>query len=191
MSSEEPPISTLGHHPIQSNPIQSNPIYLDIRCGTSPIAVWLTAHLAAFGVYHHAVANIAIVCDWPTGFALDALSDSEQSIGHMIVVTGATCSEYLADLWDQRPAALLAADTLDCDLPIALNSIARGERYCAVDCATPLTPAERRALRYLAYMWDDKRIAACLCVNRQSVSNTVSRMLHKLRLANRATAALY
>jgi DNA-binding NarL/FixJ family response regulator len=131
------------------------------------------------------------VCDWSTGFALGSLADSEQSAHDLIIVTGNACPEYLADLWERQPGALLAADMLDCDLWVALDYIARGERYCAVDCVTPLTPAERRALRYLAYMWDDKRIAARLCVNRQSVSNTVSRMLHKLRFANRTAAALY
>jgi DNA-binding CsgD family transcriptional regulator len=196
MSSNKTRFHELRNHPIQSNPIQSNPIqsnpiHLNIRCGNTFIAAWLTAHLATRGIYHDTAAALTLVCDWSTGFALGKFANAEPSAHQMIIVTGNTCHEYLANLWEQQPAALFSADTLDHDLPIALNYIAHDKRYCAVDCSTPLTPAERRALRYLAYTWDDKRIAACLCVNRQSISNTVSSLLHKLQLANRAAAALY
>jgi DNA-binding NarL/FixJ family response regulator len=138
-------------------------------------------------------ADLTLLFDSPRGFAYGALTSAERPDRFLVAVSGSASAEYLADLWALLPAALLLRDMLDRDLSTAIEHTVRGERYRNVDWITPLTVSERRTLRYIAYGWDYKRVAECLCVSPQSVSNTVSRLLDKLGLdnRNRNAATLY
>jgi DNA-binding NarL/FixJ family response regulator len=161
-----------------------------VLCGVGAIAEVAMRKLERDGFRIDPDASLALVLDAPPGFALHTLETMRPSSRRLIVITPNRCIEYCDDLWDLQATALLAGQHLD--LKATLQRVVRGERYRdAPHAASPLTRAERRALRLLARGWSNQQIAAELSLQYQSVLNVLRSIYRKLGLANRNEAALY
>lgn len=164
----------------------------DIQCEAPAFAHLIAANLKALGFRRDPSASITVLLDEPVGFALRTLERTGRTHNRVIVATANSCPEYLADLWDLRPAVLLANACLDSGLAQAIMRASKGERYHIPSrITTPLTEAERRALRELADGLSDKEIAAKLGKKSQSIRTVLSSAYEKLGLKNRDQALLY
>lgn len=169
---------------------EPTPLGFAILCGVVAVTEVVVRKLEREGLRFDPQASLVAVLDMPLGFALDTLETAQPQMRHLVVVTLNPCIEYCEDLWDMHPAVLLVGQ--DLDLKTALQRAARGERYRqAPPAASHLTPAERRMLRLLARGWSNRRIAAELSLQYQSVLNALSSIYEKLGVGNRNEAALY
>jgi hypothetical protein len=83
----------------------------------------------------------------------------------LVVATWNYTPEYLEDLWDARPDALLGGRHVDRDLGAAvaeaIERSAGGEPYRDTPYSRlRLKPAERAVLRYVVLGWDHRRSVA-------------------------------
>jgi DNA-binding NarL/FixJ family response regulator len=114
-----------------------------------------------------------------------------------VVVTWNSSPEHLEDLYDLQPDALLTDDFfLRHDLANCLEEIFAclqgGKRYRFTPGArTPLTPAERAVLRYVAQGWCNERISTELYIEKQTVKNRLQSVYRKLGVKNRVEATLH
>jgi DNA-binding NarL/FixJ family response regulator len=167
------------------------PTVFTIICGVPAIAQQMAMSLEAWGFQLDAAASTAIILDAPRGFALRALHAQAPPQARRLVVTGNHCPEYLVDLWDFKPDALVAESTLYPDLPTALAQLAQGTFRQAPPAATPLTSTERQTLRLLAQGHANQDIADQLAVQCKTIKNTLTAIYTKLRVRNRNEALLY
>jgi DNA-binding CsgD family transcriptional regulator len=165
---------------------------VDIVSGASHVIVGTSAAVVQAGYGVDARASIKLVVDAPVGFALAWLEQSAFLGLQVIVTTVNCCPEYVEDLWDGEPRALLAGQSLTRQLADAMESIARGERYrLAPGAPTVLTPSERLALRYVARGWSNADIARRLGLKERTIMNTLTSVYGKLAVDSRAAAILY
>jgi DNA-binding NarL/FixJ family response regulator len=142
-----------------------------------------------------------LILDIPRGFAFKTLQElkrafaefsDEAPLAQLTVVTFSTRPEYWDNLWDLQPDILLVNPRRSADIGDALVRSLDGESYRITPTrSTVLTPAERAMLHYLALGGSNKGIAEQLCVQEQTVMNTLSGMYKKLNLRSRADAMLY
>jgi DNA-binding CsgD family transcriptional regulator len=141
--------------------------------GVAAPAEVTTTKLEQQGFRRSPDASLVIILDAPLGFALTTLETVQPRPAYVIVVTCNLCVEYCADLWEQQPDALLAGAHLNLAKTIA--RVARGEQFRDTPARmSRLTPAERRVLRLLARGWSNRRIAAELSLQYQSVLNVLA-----------------
>lgn len=150
----------------------------------------LMSALTQFGFQADPATHLAIILDIPRGYALQQLEEHQQQHVYL-VITGNTCSAYLADLWEQGISGLVIKSGFDEEIVVALDTIAQGGTYRNCDIATNLTVAERVVLRYIASGWSDQAIAEALHLSKGTVMNRVSEILSKIGCANRTQAALW
>lgn len=163
-----------------------------VLCGIPTMAATIGATLERQGLRLDAAAPVALVVDAPPGFALHVLDGARAPMPRLVVVTENHCAEYLADLWDLYPAALLVGRSLALDLAGAITRAAQGERlHSAPHAETPLTPTERRMLRLLACGQSNVQIARQLAMQVQTVKNGLVAIYQKLGCKNRCEALLY
>jgi DNA-binding NarL/FixJ family response regulator len=162
-----------------------------IVSGAAHVLPGVTSAVENAGLRVSEEANVALIIDAPVGFALHALETTMSSDATTIVSTTNTSPEYVEDLWDYRPNALIAGQNLSRRLPEILDHLDRGESFrLAPGCQTSLTPSERLTLRYLARGWSNLRIARQLAVRPQTVMNALTRIYVKLDVAGREEAIL-
>lgn len=163
-----------------------------LDCGVPTIVQTVIANLERRGFRHDPQASLSLIIDSPLGYALSALERAEVVVAQMIIVSWNPCVEYWEDLWELQPAALLVERDLDLDLAIAIQQARGGTRQRSTPAVvSPLTPTERRMLRYVARGWTNKNIASQLNVQCQTVLNALTNIYQKLGVHNRNEAALY
>lgn len=144
------------------------------------------------GFFTADVADTSLVVDAPVGFALHTMQHRIFAGTHVIVTTTNTCSEYVEDIWDYQPNALLAGQSLMRCLPEAVARIDGGDTYrLTPGCETRLTPSERQVLRLLARGCNNAAIARHLHVRSQTVANTLTQVYAALGLTGREAAILH
>ena len=182
----------LHNHDFHNAAYATDPLTFDIRCGMPVMAPLIGGRLEELGLRQAAPPALLLVFDLPCGFAVRVLERPEHPQARTIVVTENPCPEYWEDLWDLEPAGLVAGIRVDTQLADAMARVARGERVrLTPPAATSLTPRERAMLHYVAYGWENQRIAQQLHVEEKTVLNTLVRVYAKLGVANRVEAALY
>lgn len=170
----------------------NSPAVFATVCGVPAIAQRLATNLEALGFQFDAAASTVIIVDAPRGFALQSLQAPARPQAHYLVVTDNHCPEYLIDLWDCKPEALVAEGTLYPDLPIALSQIGQGTRRQGAPAATTrLTSTERQILRLLAQGHANQDIANHLTVQCKTIKNTLTTIYAKLGVRNCNEALLY
>ena len=180
-----------------STPRAYNPdACLAVRCGVPFLARAVAGSLAAAGLQIDPHARTTLLLDAPSGYALHALEAADAARAGMIVATWNPCPEYVEDLWDLGPAALLSGEYLDRDpagrLADAFEGLASGERVRLTPWRrTALTPNERRMLHYSVRGTTNREVGMELHVQEQTVSNNLTRIYDKLGLEGREHAVLY
>lgn len=165
---------------------------LSVICGAEHVVASAALAVAYVGFSVDSNSDIGLVIDAPLGFALHTLESQASLSPHIIVSTTNTCPEYVEDLWDYQPDALLAGQSLTQRLAEAVTRVDKGERYrLTPGSATLLTPVERQVLRCIARGWSNKRIACHQRVRTQSVANVLTRIYAGLGVRSREAAILY
>lgn len=167
-------------------------IAFSVLCGISTIMHTIVHHLEQHGFAYDPDAPITVILDTPYGFAMQTLAALPATAHRRIVVTWNPCAEYRADLGEMHPDVLLTDPSLNGDLTAAIRRVARGE-CCEETLRVPtsLTPTERQMLRLLAHGYATQQIAEQLCVQGQTVRNTLTTIYQKLGLTSRNEAMLY
>ncbi|MGH9175505.1 MAG: response regulator transcription factor [Vicinamibacterales bacterium] len=165
---------------------------LAIISGTTQVVPGATVAIEHAGFLVADTADIALVVDAPVGFALHAIEHRVFTSVHVIVATTNTCPEYVEDIWDYRPDALLAGQSVMRCLAEAVARIDRGETYrLTPGCQTDLTRSERAALRLLAQGWGNDVIASYLRIRPQTVANRLTQIYAALGVDGRDAALLH
>ena len=165
---------------------------LDIRCGAPYVVAGVAVAVERAGFQVDARYPVKLLIDAPIGYALATLGALNDSGALALVTTVNYCPEYVEDLWDCEPRALLAGGSLTERLPDVVARIERGERFrLAPGCPTRLTPRERRILRAVAHGWGNDQIARQLGVAPSTVMNALTRVYRKVGVESRAEALLY
>jgi DNA-binding CsgD family transcriptional regulator len=170
---------------------------LSVLCGIAHLREFAQCKLSVLGFRVTSTALIKIVLDFSPGYALSTLKSLKNNNLQLIVVTWNPCKEYMEDLWDLEPSALLAGEILQKQslanmLPEVMDRVANGQRYrLTPGPSTPLTHGERRVLHCVAQGWPNSRIAQRLHVEEQSIKNTLRSVYRKLPISNHLQAALY
>jgi DNA-binding CsgD family transcriptional regulator len=191
------------------------PCSFDILCGKVAPALKISTKLESWGFPLDTKATVKVVLDAPLGFALRTLErfniTSPWHVRNLhdaprlpqlrsVVWTSNLCGEYLEDLWSFRPGVLLvdngysADETLRQDqmLAEAIVRVSRGENYrITPDYHTPLSPTERRVLRYVACGLSNEDVAAKLAMQEKTIRNVLTRVYDKFQLSSRTQAELY
>jgi DNA-binding NarL/FixJ family response regulator len=161
-------------------------------CGAPSLESALIDQMETLGLQHDHSSATLLLIDVPFGFALRTLPMLTHPRARVIVLTDNLSPEYVEDLWEIKPAGLLAGTGLDRTLLDALLVVSAGERYrrTRVNGST-LSIAERTALRYIACGWSDERIAEHLQFAKSEVAAIIERVKAKLDLHNRVQIAMY
>ena len=168
-----------------------------VLCGIAHLSDLSMSNLYNLGFYIDSLATIKLVLDLPFGYALRVLERERNNPLQLLVVTWNPCQEYIEDLWDLQPGALLAGvvcqnQSLAEVLLEVITYMSYGKRYrLTPGPSTPLTSRERAILHYVARGWVNKRVAQELHIEEQTVKNTLRCAYRKLGLCHRAQAALY
>jgi DNA-binding NarL/FixJ family response regulator len=175
----------------------------DLLCGKVTPALKISTKLASWGFHLDSKAAVKVVIDAPLGFALRTLERFNKSrlpLLRLIVWTSNLCGEYLEDLWSFGPEILLVdtadaigrAHSQDQILADAIVRAARGENYRIIpDYRTPLSPTERRVLRYVACGLSNEEVAEKLNVQEKTIRNVLTRVYDKFQLTSRTQAELF
>ncbi len=137
---------------------------------------------------------ITVIVDEPWGFALEKLEATKGSTtnGVMVIITSNTCPEYLEDLWELNPAALVMSDLGTEAVVQAIKSASQGRKHRATPTiGSPLTPKERRALRWCAEGLSDEEIGNKLNMKSHTVSNHLNKIYKKIGVEGRQRLMLY
>lgn len=183
-----------GHIGMFSRGISSNhqARSLDIVSGMPHVIPGMSFAIERAGFFVADVADVSLVVDVPVGFAMVAMEHHVPRGLRVIVTTRNTCPEYVEDLWDCRPNALLAGQSLIRCLPEAVARIDGGDTYrLTPGCETHLTPSERQVLRLLARGRNNAAIARHLHVRSQTVANTLTQVYAALGVSGREAAILH
>jgi DNA-binding NarL/FixJ family response regulator len=143
-------------------------------------------------------SSIKCIVDIPCGYALFMLEQMRQDKSNSIVVTCNTCPEYLLDLQDLTPKALLTSaffhqkkDVIRSFCEI-LRMVAEGGMYHqCVEIQSKLSFCERLVLRYAVRGWKNKQISKHLGITEQTVRNYLRSIYSKLDIVNHSQAILY
>ena len=170
---------------------------LSVLCGIAHLTETTQNKLSSLGFCIDPGASMKLVLDFPSAYGFSILEELKDNQTQLIVVTWNPCQEYMEDLWDLEPDALLAGETLQKqNLVLALSEvmdrISNHEPYrLTPGPPTVLTQRERLALRYVARGWQNKRIARWIYVEEQTVKNLLRAVYRKLGVRNHVEAALY
>lgn len=165
---------------------------LDIVTGSPHVIEGVTRAIEQAGVSFDRHSPGKLIVDAPVGYALHALRRLDFPECRTIVTTINTCPEYVEDLWDCDPDALLAGTNLALRLPEVILHLERGERFrLTPGCKTELTPSERLMLRYLVHGWSNQHIADRLNLQSKTVMNTLTSVYSKLNVNGREEAILH
>jgi DNA-binding CsgD family transcriptional regulator len=170
---------------------------LSVLCGITHLVELTQNKLSSLGFHIISSASTQLVLDFPVGYALSAPQRLENDREQLIMVTWNPCQEYLEDLWDLEPGALLAGPVLQKQsltetLSEVMDRVSNGERYrLTPGPSTPLTRCERLVLRYIAQGCSNRYVGQRLYVEEQTVKNTLRSVYRKVGVCNHTTAALY
>ncbi len=170
---------------------------LSVLCGIPHLIELTQSKLSSLGFYTSSSASTKLVLDFPVGYGLGALQWLENDREQLIMVTWNPCKEYVEDLWDLEPSALLAGQVLQKQnlteaLSEVMDRVSNGERYrLTPGPSTPLTRCERLVLRRVAAGCSNRYVAQQLHVEEQTVKNTLRSVYKKLGICNHTQAALY
>ncbi len=171
---------------------QSAPLCIALASGTPLLDNTVINHLEVLGFRHDPHAATLIIIDTPTGFAFNSYAHLRTQHQHIIIITNNLCPEYLEDLWELEPNAVLDEHSLAWSLPKAILSTTQGECYRQVlALRTSLTIVERRVLRLLVQGYTNQEIADRLGISHQTVRNTATVIYQKLNVRSRNEATLY
>jgi DNA-binding NarL/FixJ family response regulator len=155
------------------------------------------SELSGLGFRINNAASTKLVLDFPYNYGISTLKSLNNNHLQLIVVTSNPCQEYMEDLWDLGPSALLAGEILHKQnlgemLSEVVDHVSNGRRYrLTPGPSTSLTRRERDILHYVARGWSNKRIAQQLYIEEQSVKNTLRYVYKKLTIRNHGQAILY
>ncbi|MBX6765504.1 MAG: LuxR C-terminal-related transcriptional regulator [Rubrobacteraceae bacterium] len=172
-------------------------LVLSVLCGASSARTAFERELAARGFRVSPEARMKLLLDVPRAYAVRALEELDRSDSKVVVVTWNTCPEYVEDLRELRPDALLSDEfflrqDLDDALLRVLSLVSADETYSFTPGPqTALTSSERAVLRYAAYGWNNRRISRKLCLSEQTVKNRLRSVYRKLGPCNHTQATLY
>ncbi|KEF35596.1 hypothetical protein RDMS_00940 [Deinococcus sp. RL] len=159
-----------------------------VTCGTPALAAELERGLALSGFT--SPLRLHLLVDAPSGFAFAHRGSFEEQ--PTLVLTDNPCPEYLLDLRDAGPVAVLAGGHSFEEVQRGLERAAAGERfYHGPEVKSCLSGAERRILRYLVAGYSDKRIARQLGRSEKTIGNQVASVLKKLHINGRCQAVVY
>lgn len=170
---------------------------LSVSCGIAHLMETTQSRLSSLGFRVDPAASTKLVLDFPFAYGHSILEGLNNDSPRLIVVTWNPCQEYMEDLWDLKPSALLAGETLQKQnlaqaLSEVMDRVSNGEPYrLTPGPSTPLTCRERLALRYVARGWQNRRIARWINVEEQTVKNTLRSVYRKLGVRNHVEAALH
>jgi DNA-binding NarL/FixJ family response regulator len=171
---------------------------LSVLAGKTSVRVAFERQLSAWGFRVCPEAGIKLLLDVPRAYAMRALESRPlDDPTRFVVVTWSSCPEYVEDLRDLRPEALLSDEFFlrqDSGAALAevLKRVSGGATYSFTPGpATALTPSERAVLRYAAHGWTNRRISERLCLSEQTVKNRLRHVYKKLGIHNHAEAAVY
>jgi DNA-binding CsgD family transcriptional regulator len=126
------------------------------------------------------------------GEALERLSAmNAESCARLVVITRNPCPEYLLDLLELNPGALLVGAPSSTEVAAALSKVMRGAKCQQPDVISNLLPSERAILRHLPGGTCNKRIARVLGLSHRTVRNRLVSIAEKLGLSNRTQTAMY
>ncbi|WP_424951170.1 response regulator transcription factor [Deinococcus sp.] len=161
---------------------------IPILCGVPALAAEMQRGLDLSGFT--SPVEMQFIIDAPPGFALSRCGSFATQ--PTLVLTDNTCIEYLMDLRQAEPTALLAGGNGFENILAALANVAVGEsRYRGPELKSCLTHAERQILKNISTGRSDKEIAKKLDRSTKTVGNQISSVLNKLNLKNRTHAIFY
>lgn len=164
---------------------------ITIHSGLSGLVRITARCLMAAGALLEPHAPLHVVIDAPPMFAYHWLIQAQSSQSSAIVVTSNACPEYIADLWELRPAAVIVGHDVQSDVIKAVWRVSQGERYCMTPDGEHIAGSERDVLRCVASGWGFAAIAAHLGLSPKTVRNKVSAIYRRLGLTNRSELTLY
>lgn len=138
-----------------------------------------------------------LLVDFPYSYALQVLKNIDRSRNRVIVVTSNSCPEYLEDLEEWQPDALLMSEffhtgDIDGSLGRILNRVFDGMTFrFKPEFQTMLSPKERAVLRLVAQGRNNNQISKQLYVSEQTIKNRLCNIYRKLGLQSRVEAILY
>jgi DNA-binding NarL/FixJ family response regulator len=168
-----------------------------VLCGIAHLLEATQSKLKNLGFHIDCAAPTKLVLDFPLSYGHSVLESFKNDRSQLIVVTWNSSREYVEDLWDLEPSALLAGEILQkqnlaqalCEV---IDRVSNGEPYRLTSGpSTPLTHRERLVLRYVAKGLQNKSIAQRIHVEEQTVKNTLRSVYRKLGVRNHVQAALH
>jgi DNA-binding NarL/FixJ family response regulator len=184
---------------LQSGPLRHGPECktLSVLCGVPHLLEITTDKLLHLGFSIEAFAPNKLVLDFPYGYGFNTLKGLNDERLQLIILTWNPCREYLEDLWDLEPGALLAGEVFEKQnligtLTETVNQLLENKRYrLTPGPSTSLTHRERHVLHYVAQGWSNRRVAQQLRVKEQTVKNILRCVYRKLEFCSHVEAALY
>lgn len=171
---------------------------VSVLCGLPSVQRAFEHNIAVRGFQAIPKRNVTFLLDAPHGYAICTLECMERvECSKAIVVTWNSCPEYVMDLQELRPGALLLDEFFlrqDSDAALAevINRVNTGGYYNWTPGAqTTLTPSERAVLRRVAHGWSNQQISERLYIGQQTVKNRLRSVYKKLGVCNHTQAALY
>ena len=158
-----------------------------VDCGDTVFKENFERWLAAEGLELCNDGKFHLLVDRPLGWAVLEHPDVDYTC--CVTLSDNLCPSYQLDLLARNPAALIRLAAGDALLP-ALKSVSTGSvLHPAV--ATPLTAAERKTLRLVAFGYTNRQIAQKRGVTDRTVKNSLSAIYKKLNLHSRVRATHY
>jgi DNA-binding CsgD family transcriptional regulator len=177
---------------ISAHDARIKPATIAIVAGRSSAIPGVAAAVKSAGFVVDGHGEVILLVDAPIGFALFTLEVLDRRGCRVIVTTTNPCPEYVADLADQHPEALLVSVSLTHRLGDAMAALDRGRYWQAGEIQPScLTLRERTVLRCIARGWMTKQIAGELGFEHHSIENLAGRVYRKLGVDGRLQAALY
>ena len=155
-----------------------------VHCGDQTVKLAFEQKLHGEGVRLQDGAELQFLIDQPLGWAT---MNHDIRYSRCIVLSDNLCPTYRLDILERKPAALIA---LDASLKAAIETVQAGNvSYPRV--TSPLTPAERRTLRFTAQGRTNKEISSLRGVSEKTVKNSLYSVFKKLKLKSRVQASHY
>jgi DNA-binding NarL/FixJ family response regulator len=148
--------------------------------------------LQTAGFREHARGALRLMIDAPTTWVLTQFARAEINPSDWVILTDSRCPEYLEDLWEWQPRALLDSEAPLVELTRQLVRIASGESFNTTSRQTSrLTRTERRVLQSIAFGMEHKEIAAVMGVAVSTIKTHQRNLYRKLELKRHRDALFY
>lgn len=168
-----------------------------VTCGDRHEQRYNVARYRSMGFEVNDTAAIQLILDAPRGYAFTAVASERQPGEKRIVITPNPCPEYLEDIHDLQPDALVSRELFVRHDEVAtlrdvLESVSRNEQVdWRLGPRTQLAPHLRAVLQQISWNRSNEQTASNLNITIGTVKKYLARVYEELQLRDRCDLILY